>query len=94
MKRTLRVVSSVVRLQRRAATSTLLVVRFLLIANGITLLAGGGLYLRYGSHPGGIVVGGVLTASAVGLFACIPLTDPYRRERSRTSRGPRPPLGR
>lgn len=60
---------------------TLLVVRFLLIANGLLLLAVGILYLLYGARPAGILVGVVLALIAVALFACVPLTDPYRRRR-------------
>lgn len=58
---------------------SLLVVRFLLIGNGTVLLAIGVLYLVYGGRPGGLVVGGLLVSAAVGLFACVRLTDPYRR---------------
>jgi hypothetical protein len=57
----------------------LLVVRLLLIGNGLVLLAVGVLYAVYGSRPTGLFVGGVLVAIAVALFACIPLTNPYRR---------------
>lgn len=56
-------------------------IRFLLIANGLTLLAIGALYTLYGGRPGGYVIGGCLGAAAVLLFCCVPLTDPYRRQR-------------
>jgi hypothetical protein len=59
----------------------LLAVRLLLIGNGLILLAIGALYAVYGSRPAGLVVGAVLVALAVALFACVPLTDPYRRRR-------------
>ena len=59
----------------------LLAVRLLLIGNGIVLLAVGALYAVYGSRPAGLVVGSVLAVLAVVLFACVPLTDPYRRRR-------------
>jgi hypothetical protein len=59
----------------------LLVLRLLLIANGLTLLAIGALYAVYGSRPAGLAVGIGLVAAGLGLFACVPLTDPYRRRR-------------
>ena len=65
---------------------SLFAVRILLIANGVCLIAIGALYMRYGARPTGLVVGGVLVAVAAVLFACVPLTDPYRRERRRASR--------
>jgi len=55
------------------------VIRFLLVGNGLVLLAVGALYLAYGQPPGGLVVGGILVAASLVLFACVPLTDPYRR---------------
>ena len=59
----------------------LFVVRLLLIGNGLVLLAVGALYAIFGSRPAGLAVGGVLAAVAFALFACVPLTDPYRRRR-------------
>ena len=56
-------------------------IRFLLVANGVTLLTIGALYAVYGTKPGGLVVGGVLGAVSLLLFGCVPLTDPYRRRR-------------
>ncbi len=58
-------------------------IRFLLIANGITLLAIGALYALYGARPAGLVVGGCLAGASALLFACVPLTDPYRHEHRR-----------
>jgi hypothetical protein len=72
---------------RRRSIGSLLLIRVLLIANGLTLLTIGALYVIYGSRPGGLAVGGVLIAGAVLLFSCIPLTDPYRHERRRSQRG-------
>lgn len=63
------------------AIGGLLVLRLLLIANGLTLLAIGALYAVYGSRPTGLAVGIGLVAAGLGLFACVPLTDPYRRRR-------------
>jgi hypothetical protein len=59
------------------------VVRFLLVANGLTLLTIGGLYLAYGGKPRGFIAAGVLIGGAVLLFCCVPLTDPYRRPKRR-----------
>jgi hypothetical protein len=69
------------RLSPRGSRSigALLVVRLLLISNGVILVAIGVLYALYGSRPAGLVVGGLLSALGLGLFACVPLTDPYRR---------------
>jgi hypothetical protein len=63
------------------SVASLLVIRLLLIANSVTLLTIGALYLGYGSKPGGYVVGGVLIAVAALLLCCIPVTDPYRSRR-------------
>ncbi len=71
----------------RRSLGSLLLIRLLLIANGLTLLAIGALYLAYGSRPGGLAVGGVLIAGAVLLISCVPLTDPYRHERRSSRRG-------
>jgi len=70
----------------RLSIGSLLVVRLLLIANALTLLAVGGLYLGYGDRPSGLVVGGLLVAGAVALLCCVPFTDPYRAERRRRRR--------
>jgi len=71
---------------RKRSVGSLLVLRFLLIANAVVLIAIGALYIRYGAPPGGIAVGGVLIGIALGLFSCLPLTDPYRHERRRPRR--------
>ena len=55
-------------------------IRFLLISNGVILLAIGALYAAYGAKPAGYVIGGVLGGVSLLLFACVPLTDPYRHE--------------
>jgi len=66
---------------RRRSFQSLLVMRFLLVSNGIILAAFGGLYAVFGSRPTGYIVGGVLGAVAVGLWMAVPFTDPYRGER-------------
>lgn len=65
----------------RPSLETLLVVRILIVSNGLVLTAIGVLYLVYGTQTGGAVAGGVLLAVAVGLFCCVPYTAPYRRRR-------------
>jgi hypothetical protein len=62
---------------------SLLVMRFLLITNGIILAVVGALYVAYGSRPAGYVIGGILGAAALAMWAMVPLTDPYRSERRR-----------
>ncbi len=47
------------------------------------LAAAGALYGVYAARPGGLVVCGVLVFLALCLFACVPLTDPYRHRRWR-----------
>ena len=70
----------------RRSIASLLLIRLLLIANGLTLFTVGVLYLVYGSRPGGFAVGGVLLAAAVLLVSFLPPTDPYRQERRRSRR--------
>jgi hypothetical protein len=67
------------RLRGSRSIGALLVIRVLLMANGVILVAIGALYALYGSRPAGLVVGGLLVALGLGLWACVPLTDPYRR---------------
>ena len=69
------------RSRSRRTIGGLLVLRLLLIANGLILIAIGALYAVYGSRPAGLAVGIMLVAAGLGLFACVPLTDPYRRRR-------------
>jgi hypothetical protein len=77
-------VTSAVRHSRGSRSiGALLVVRLLLVGNGVALLAIGALYLTYGSRPGGAIVGGVLISASLALFACVPLTNPYRTRRRR-----------
>jgi hypothetical protein len=69
---------------RRRSLLGLVVVRTMLISNGLLLALIGALYAAFGSHPTGYVVGGVLGAAAIGLWALVPLTDPYRSDRNTT----------
>jgi type IV secretory pathway TrbD component len=59
------------------------VLRALLLANGLLLAVVGFLAARYVTHPPGIVVGFAFWIGAIGLWAMLPLTDPYRHERAR-----------
>jgi hypothetical protein len=63
----------------RSATS-LMVIRLLLVSNGILVSIVGLLCLLYVDRPSGLVLAGLAWAFAGVLFACVPLTDPYRRE--------------
>jgi hypothetical protein len=67
--------------RRRRSFQALLVMRFLLISNGMILAAFGGLYAAFGSRPAGYIVGGILGVVALGLWMAVPLTDPYRAEK-------------
>jgi hypothetical protein len=49
--------------------------RCLLVSNGLVLAAIGALYVTARQY----VVAGVLGGAALGLWALVPLTDPYRR---------------
>jgi hypothetical protein len=53
----------------------LLVVRLLLVSNGVLLGALAVLYAVFGTY----VVSAVLGVGALGLWALLPVTDPYRR---------------
>jgi hypothetical protein len=71
---------------RRRSLQSLLVVRYMLVTNGILLGIVAALYAAFGTRPGGYIVGGVLGAAALGLWFAVPLTDPYRAERVRHHR--------
>jgi hypothetical protein len=66
----------------RRSLQGLLVVRALLVSNGVILACFAVLYAIFGSTPSGYVIAGVLGAAAIGLWLAVPLTDPYRAERS------------
>jgi hypothetical protein len=53
----------------------------ILLANVLVLITVGVLFLVFAERPAGLVIGGILWLVAAGLLACLPLTDPYRRER-------------
>jgi hypothetical protein len=58
---------------------SLLVIRYLLLSNGVILAVIGVLYAAFGERPAGYVIGGVLGGAAIVLWSLVPLTDPYRR---------------
>jgi drug/metabolite transporter (DMT)-like permease len=66
---------------RRRSLHGLLVVRTMLITNGALLALIGALYAVFGGRPSGYIIGAVLGAAAVALWALVPLTDPYRSDR-------------
>jgi hypothetical protein len=71
--------------------ASLLVVRYLLISNGLLLVAVGFVSLLYVDRPAGILLAGGFWLFAGLLFGTVPLTDPYRHERiERRTRGPAP----
>jgi hypothetical protein len=57
-----------------------MVIRLLLITNGMLLTIVGVLCLLYVERPAGLVGAGVVWAVAATLFACVHLTDYYRHE--------------
>ena len=63
------------------SAASLLVVRLILIANILILVAVGALFLLFAERPAGFFIGGVLWLVAAGLAFGLPLTNPYRHER-------------
>jgi hypothetical protein len=62
-----------------------IVLRTLVLADGVLLAVLGGLALAYVQHPGGVyLAAGLWLASAI-VFGLLPLTDPYRRDRHRST---------
>jgi hypothetical protein len=64
----------------RRSPSTLLVIRLLLIANGLLLGAVGLISFLYVQRPAGLVGAGLVWVTAAVLFGCIRFTDYYRHE--------------
>jgi hypothetical protein len=71
---------------RRRSVASLLVLRYLLISNGLLVAAVGFISLLYVERPAGFVVAGAAWLLAGMLFGCIPFTDPYRSERTNRRR--------
>ena len=69
---------------RLSATSSV-VLRVLMVADGVILVAIGFVALRYVDHPAGIYIASGLWLAAGVLFGLLPLTDPYRRDRHRST---------
>ncbi len=69
------------RRRRRYSVASLLVVRYLLISNGLLLIAVGFVSLLYVERPAGILLGAGFWLIAGLLFGGVPRTDPYRHER-------------
>lgn len=61
----------------------MLVVRYLLIANGSLLTIIAIAYFLFAAKPAGYVVSAILWLVAAALFGCLPLTNPRRGERAR-----------
>ena len=61
----------------------LLVVRLLLVANALVLVAAGALALVFVSRPADFVGAALTWALAAGLVALVPYTNPRRGDRSR-----------
>ena len=69
------------RRRRRYSVASLLVIRYLLISNGLLLVALGFVSLLYVDRPAGILLAGGFWLFAGLLFGAVPRTDPYRHER-------------
>ena len=63
--------------------SSMLAIRYLLIANGFILTLVGFLYFLFAARPAGYVVATLVWLVALILFICLPLTNPRRGERAR-----------
>ena len=64
----------------RRSPSTLMVVRLLLISNGMLLAVVGLVSFLYVQRPAGLVFAGLVWVTAAVMFACIRFTDYYRHE--------------
>ena len=66
----------------RLTPTSLIVIRLLLVANGILLAVVALLGWAYFDHPAGVYFALGSAGVSAGLFACVPLTDPYRHRPS------------
>jgi hypothetical protein len=71
----------VVSRRRRYSVASLLVVRYLLVSNGLILTVVGFVSLLYVERPAGFLLAAGFWLFAGLLFGSVPLTDPYRHER-------------
>jgi len=60
-----------------------MVIRLLIVANTVVLVAVGALCLAFFSHPAGIVIAAVVWGLAAVLLGLVPYTNPHRGDRSR-----------
>jgi len=67
-----------------SATSSI-VLRVLLLADGVLLVGVGIVAVIYVDHPAGLYLAGGMWLAAGVLFGLLPLTDPYRRDRHRST---------
>lgn len=74
------------RRRRRYSIASLLVVRYLLVSNGLLVIAVGFVCLLYVERPAGFLLAGGFWLLAGLLFGAVPLTDPYRHEQVRGRR--------
>ena len=70
---------------RRLSATSSVVPRMLLFADGVLLTAIGFVALRYVDRPAGVYLAAGLWLAAAFLFGLLPLTDPYRRDRHRST---------
>lgn len=71
------------RFRFRIGPGTSIVLRALLLANGVLLAVVGFMALRYVTRPPGVIVAFGFWIGAIVLWSLMPLTDPYRHERAR-----------
>jgi hypothetical protein len=72
-------------MRRRLGPRAAIVLRTLVVADGVLLAVLGGLAFVYVQHPSGIYVAAGLWIAAGIVFGLLPLTDPYRRDRHRST---------
>ena len=71
------------RFRFRIGPGASIVLRALLLANGVLLAVVGFMALRYVTRPPGVIVAFGFWIGAIVLWSLMPLTDPYRHERAR-----------
>jgi hypothetical protein len=73
--------------RRRDSIASLLVVRYLLVSNGLLLIAVGFMCLLSVERPAGSLFAAGFWVLSGLLFGAVPLTDPYRHEHVRSPPG-------
>lgn len=61
--------------------ASLLVIRYLLVSNGILITVIGFICLLWVERPAGFLIAGAAWLASGLLFGAVPYTDPYRHER-------------